>query len=155
MCGAGVCLLHAAYVSAWDVDLCLRWCVCGAVAEDSFAQAAGQSATGTVPEASRASNHPTATQQSGWMRRLVGKPSAVLLRDQRTIKARIRDTWTRERFHTALLVFFLTCALAAFQQRLWRWGLLLMLLNVVYNFYPVLLQQYLRLRFLRLLASPD
>ena len=57
-----------------------------------------------------------------------------------------RVTYTAERFHWALLIFFLLCSAdAALHWRL-GWLLLILLTNVFYNLYPIWFQQYLRLR---------
>lgn len=91
------------------------------------------------------------TQDSGWMRRLAGDPPLPLPRQRPCVKKLIADTRLRERFHLALLLFFLLCALTALLQRRFAWAALLMLLNIAYNLYPVWLQQFLRMRFERLL----
>lgn len=91
------------------------------------------------------------TQDSGWMRRLAGDPPPPLAREHAGVKRLVADTWMRERFHLALLLFFLLCAATALLQRRFGWAALLMLLNIVYNLYPVWLQQFLRMRIERLL----
>ncbi|CAN5719762.1 hypothetical protein BH10ACI4_BH10ACI4_24780 [soil metagenome] len=73
---------------------------------------------------------------------------ALLLdaRDARTI-ARLRSrAFQRERFHLAGFVFFLLLTGRAALLGMPGWAVLLLTCNVVYNVYPVLLQQYVRLR---------
>jgi hypothetical protein len=73
--------------------------------------------------------------------------------DREVIVRFTRDTWMRERFHLGLLLFCSLCAGVA----LWRiqlmWFIALCLVNTLYNFYPIWLQQYLRLRITRLLRQ--
>ena len=56
------------------------------------------------------------------------------------------STYNAERFHWALLIFFLLCSADAALHRRLGWLLLILLTNVLYNLYPIWLQQYLRLR---------
>ena len=62
----------------------------------------------------------------------------------------VRDTYHMERFHWAMLVFFLLATGYALVRGHVGWAGLLTLLNVGYNLYPIWLQQYLRIRLGRL-----
>lgn len=54
-----------------------------------------------------------------------------------------------ERYHFICLIFFLlTCGMAMIQER-YLMALLILISNVVYNVFPILLQQYNRIRVLR------
>lgn len=66
----------------------------------------------------------------------------------------IRSTYIRERFHAALLVFFLLAGVYAGARGYLGWAALILLTNVLYNLYPVWLQQYLRLRLSRSMRTP-
>lgn len=58
----------------------------------------------------------------------------------------VRTTYQQERFHWGMLLFFLLVAVYAAGHGQPGWAGLLTLLNIVYNLYPVWLQQYLRVR---------
>jgi hypothetical protein len=58
----------------------------------------------------------------------------------------VRTTYHMERFHWAMLVYFLLTTGYAVALGYWGWAGLLTLLNVGYNLYPIWLQQYLRVR---------
>lgn len=58
----------------------------------------------------------------------------------------VSTTYQQERFHWAGLVFFLLASGYAVAQGRLGWALLLTLLNVGYNLYPIWLQQYVRIR---------
>ena len=75
-----------------------------------------------------------------------GGVQAAWFRDGKMLKRMIRVTYGRERFHLTLLLFFLfTAGYAAVHGQV-VWSLLLCLSNVIYNLYPVWLQQYIRMR---------
>ena len=58
----------------------------------------------------------------------------------------VQNSYMQERFHwTVLLLFLLTTAHAAVHGNL-GWALLITVINVVYNLYPIWLQQYIRVR---------
>ena len=69
----------------------------------------------------------------------------------------LRATYGNERFHWATLLFFLLSALFAAIHHHLAWALLITLINVFYNLYPIWLQQYMRIRLERYLArsAPD
>ncbi|GAB3842527.1 glycosyl-4,4'-diaponeurosporenoate acyltransferase CrtO family protein [Hymenobacter jeollabukensis] len=58
----------------------------------------------------------------------------------------LRASYHLERFHLALLVFFVLVGAYAAACGQWGWALLILVLNVGYNLYPMWLQQYLRSR---------
>lgn len=51
-----------------------------------------------------------------------------------------------EKFHFLMLVFFLVTTIYAAVREMWWWVAIITLSNVIYNGYPLLLQQYNRLR---------
>lgn len=58
----------------------------------------------------------------------------------------LQQTYMFEKFHFILFSFFiLTAAYAVFQQFYW-WAFFITITNVIYNIYPILLQQYIRIR---------
>lgn len=89
------------------------------------------------------------TQDAGWLRRMGGSSKPRARRDKESLRRIVRDTWMRERFHLGVFVFLFLCSAAAALQRKGIWLFALILINVFYNVYPILLQQYLRLRVTR------
>ncbi|RPD49429.1 hypothetical protein DNI29_01090 [Hymenobacter sediminis] len=63
-----------------------------------------------------------------------------------SVRALIGGSYHMERFHLALFVFFLLISGYAAVRGQAGWALLLSGLNVLYNLYPIWLQQYLRIR---------
>lgn len=61
-----------------------------------------------------------------------------------------RTSLQRERFHLTGFVFFLLLTARAIWLGKVGWTLVLLISNVVYNAYPILLQQYVRLRLARI-----
>jgi hypothetical protein len=70
----------------------------------------------------------------------------VLRRDQKSIKALLLQTYVFEKFHLALFVFFCLISYYAFSKGLANWSAVFFLLNVLYNVYPILLQQFIRVK---------
>jgi hypothetical protein len=67
-------------------------------------------------------------------------------RSRTTTAYLLQNTYVRERFHWAVLLFFLLTSLYAIARGYPGWALLITILNVVYNLYPIWLQQYIRMR---------
>ena len=57
-----------------------------------------------------------------------------------------RTTYYQEQFHLVLFVFFLLVSVYAVAHGYVGWALLLIFINIIYNLYPMWLQQYLRIR---------
>lgn len=68
------------------------------------------------------------------------------VRGRTAVPALISATYHQERFHLVGLVFFLLTTLYAAALGYAGWVGLLLLTNVVYNLYPMWLQQYIRVR---------
>ena len=64
----------------------------------------------------------------------------------------VRTTYYQERFHWAMFILFLLSSLYAVVHSHTGWALLIMVTNVIYNLYPIWLQQYIRMRLKRFLA---
>lgn len=86
------------------------------------------------------------TQDAAWLRRISGGQKPRVRRNEIALARLVRDTWTRERFHLALLVFYGLCTVVAFLHAQLVWAATLIVCNASYNLYPIWLQQYLRLR---------
>lgn len=66
--------------------------------------------------------------------------------DQRSMKGLLSKTYMFEKFHYLVLVFFCLAGFYAFGKGLPAWGIALFLINIVYNVYPILLQQFIRIK---------
>ncbi|WP_375437672.1 hypothetical protein [uncultured Hymenobacter sp.] len=88
------------------------------------------------------------TQHGDLINRLVRRqyPDYRHIRTRTSLGALIRTSYHQERFHLMLFLFFLLSGVYAAAHGYWKWALLLTLVNVVYNLYPIWLQQYLRVR---------
>jgi hypothetical protein len=71
---------------------------------------------------------------------------AAWFHDRVALEKIVRVTIARERFHLAVFIFFLLATGYAALDRRLGWSLLLCLSNLIYNIYPIWLQQYVRLR---------
>jgi hypothetical protein len=72
----------------------------------------------------------------------------------RTRTARLlQSTYVQERFHWTVLLFFLLASLYGITHGYPGWALLITIINVVYNLYPIWLQQYIRVRLNRSRSS--
>lgn len=60
----------------------------------------------------------------------------------------------QERYHYSCFVFFTLSALSAVSTGKIQMALLILMANIIYNVYPILLQQYNRLRIRKLLTLP-
>jgi len=61
----------------------------------------------------------------------------------------IQQTYAFEKFHWVMFLFFMLVIFYALRQQYFGWAVLLFVNNVLYNVYPNLLQQYIRLKLLR------
>ena len=67
----------------------------------------------------------------------------------RSIKKLVGQTYMLEKFHFMLFTFFSLITILAIVNNKPGWALLITITNVIYNVYPCLLQQYIRLKLLR------
>ena len=58
----------------------------------------------------------------------------------------VQQTYAYEKFHFLMFVFFVLVTAYAISKNCWGWVLLLTVNNLLYNIYPNLLQQYIRLK---------
>ena len=70
----------------------------------------------------------------------------VLSRTKASIKKQYHQTYFFEKFHFALLLFFTMVTIYAGSQGRFYWVLILTISNLLYNIYPNLLQQYIRIK---------
>lgn len=92
-------------------------------------------------------------QQGRRINRIIRKryPNYRIVYDKTTISRKINETYVFERFHLGLLLDFLLLSGHALVKEHWLGAVILLLCNFLYNVYPILLQQYVRLRLKRLL----
>ncbi len=61
-------------------------------------------------------------------------------------KKLLRQTYMFEKFHFAMFVFFTLVIVYALIKKYFLWAFIIAISNIVYNVYPNLLQQYIRIR---------
>ncbi|PUZ22469.1 hypothetical protein GA0116948_10965 [Chitinophaga costaii] len=92
-------------------------------------------------------------QHGGMVNRLIRRryPAYRIVYDKATVRKQLSASYMFERFHLGMLLLFGALSVHAVSGRCWKWALLLLLSNGMYNVYPILLQQFIRLRLKRLL----
>jgi hypothetical protein len=80
--------------------------------------------------------------------RLIRKkfPEYKLLDNRKTIETQYKKTYFFEKFHFVTLIFFSFTTIFALVHSYYFWALIIMIANIIYNIYPILLQHYTRLR---------
>lgn len=63
-----------------------------------------------------------------------------------SIAGLINQTYVFERFHLIMFLFFSMTMVYAFAKGLAGWAFIILLANIIFNIYPSLLQQYIRLK---------
>lgn len=88
------------------------------------------------------------TQHGDLINRLIRRqyPNYRHVRHRASAAALQRTSYHQERFHLVLLLFFLFSSVYAATYGHWKWAAALTFINVLYNLYPMWLQQYLRVR---------
>jgi hypothetical protein len=94
-------------------------------------------------------------QHGEMINRLIRKkyPKYKVVYDRRTMDSQYKKTYQFEKFHYLALFFFSLISVYALMKTYYLWFFILTVTNVIYNFYPILLQHYTRLRIKRLLKS--
>ena len=82
-------------------------------------------------------------------------PTYRNVRNLESVNEKINETYTIERGHTVLFVFFLLTNIYVFWTNSIVTGVVLLIGNVVFNFYPNLLQQYNRIRYEKVIENYD
>lgn len=65
---------------------------------------------------------------------------------KRNISKMISQSYMFEKFHFSLFSFFILTTLYALLQKSFVWVLIFITTNIIYNMYPILLQQYIRMK---------
>jgi hypothetical protein len=76
-------------------------------------------------------------------------PAYLVIRKRVNHEGYLKTIMMYERYHFICLIFFLLTSGMAVVQGYYIQALMIMISNMFYNFYPILLQQYNRLRILR------
>lgn len=82
-------------------------------------------------------------------------PTYRNVRNLESVNEKINETYTIERGHTVLFVFFLLTNIYVFWTNSIVTGVVLLIGNVVFNLYPNLLQQYNRIRYEKVIENYD
>lgn len=67
-------------------------------------------------------------------------------KDPRSINRLLKQTYAFEKFHYMLFLFFSMAGIYALMEGYIGWAVIILLTNLLYNIYPILLQQYIRLK---------
>lgn len=91
-------------------------------------------------------------QQGRLIHRIVRRyyPGYRMVYDKATIRQKIKETYAFERFHYGILLVLMILTGHTLKDH-WQWTWVMIGCNIIYNVYPVLLQQYVRLRLSRIL----
>ncbi|MFD2935120.1 glycosyl-4,4'-diaponeurosporenoate acyltransferase CrtO family protein [Spirosoma flavum] len=68
-----------------------------------------------------------------------------------SLQQHVGKSYINEKFHVGCFLFFLLSSLYAFHQGCWGWVAIILISNLMYNVYPILLQQYNRIRLTQLI----
>lgn len=89
------------------------------------------------------------TQNGSMINKLIRKKHPgykVVSSDRRSFIRLIKQSYFFEKFHWVLFVFFTLTTIYALHENYMTWVLILFVTNLIYNVYPSLLQQYIRLK---------
>ncbi|MFI5154123.1 MAG: hypothetical protein ACHQET_12360 [Chitinophagales bacterium] len=89
------------------------------------------------------------SQQGEWINKILRKKFpdySIVSPDRALIKKLIGQTYMFEKFHFIMFVFFTLVTVFALLNSYWNWVIILLIANLIYNVYPNLLQQYVRIR---------
>lgn len=80
-------------------------------------------------------------------------PTYSNINNIKTVREKLNETYVIERSHTVLFVFCLLTNIYALWTNSYITAIVLFVGNIMFNFYPNLLQQYNRIRYLRLINN--
>ena len=90
------------------------------------------------------------TQHGHWINGLVRRiQPGARMQQLRSIKAMQANMEMFEKFHFGCFFMFFSCMVHAALIPAWTWCLFFLVSNVLFNVYPILIQQYLRIRLAR------
>lgn len=87
-------------------------------------------------------------QDGSFSNRISGRKliSRSTIKDEKKLSSYLKTLSMYERYHMECLVFFMITVIDSLFQGLLVFSFILLVLNIIYNFYPIILQQYNRLR---------
>jgi len=93
------------------------------------------------------------TQDGDFVNRLIRSkfPEYRLVDSKSSVKRQFKKAFLNERFHFIMLSFFLLTTFYALVHGYIWWVVILTVTNIIYNIYPIFLQQYLRIRLMELM----
>jgi hypothetical protein len=89
-------------------------------------------------------------QNGDVIRRIAGKQKHFIINDVAQARRYLKTIAMYERFHWVCCIFFLLTALLCFIEGEWEFGFIILLANLVYNLFAILLQQYNKIRIKRI-----
>ena len=95
-------------------------------------------------------------QRGDWVNKMLKKkyPDYKAITPERaTIRRLIGQTYMFEKFHLMMFFIFLLVTIYALLNSFWIWVIVLAMANLIYNVFPNLLQQYVRIRMKEFLAK--
>ncbi len=98
------------------------------------------------------------TQDGDLVNRFIKKqyPKYKYVENKQDIKKLIGKSYMQEKFHYMVFVFFICIMVFAIMYKLIAWAVFMGIANIIYNLYPIFLQQYNRIRINYLLKrKPD
>ncbi|WP_460473700.1 glycosyl-4,4'-diaponeurosporenoate acyltransferase CrtO family protein [Emticicia fontis] len=93
------------------------------------------------------------TQDGDWVNRFIKTRHTQYkyVENRQAIKKLISKSYMQEKFHYLVFVFFLCLMVYAILLGLFGWAIFIGIANIIYNIYPIFLQQYNRIRINHLL----
>lgn len=73
-------------------------------------------------------------------------PQYKYVENKRAIQKLIGKSYMQEKFHYIVFVFFICLMIYAIAEKLIGWAIFISIANIIYNLYPIILQQYNRIR---------
>ena len=73
----------------------------------------------------------------------------LVAQKRRVVKSLLKQTYYYERFHFLIFTFFILTTVYAISTHYFGWSFILLVTNLIYNVFPNLLQQYLRVRLMQ------
>lgn len=71
----------------------------------------------------------------------------VVTTNKMSIKKFLAQSYMFEQFHFVVFLFFVFAMIYALVNGCFWWAVIIGITNIIYNVYPILLQQYLQMRF--------
>lgn len=96
------------------------------------------------------------TQNGDFVNKLIRKKYPdykVITTNKMSIKRFLGQSYMFEQFHFVVFLFFVFAMIYALIHECFWWAIIITITNIIYNIYPILLQQYLRMRLMAMAAK--